>query len=203
VTGGNAGDARPVSAAPRGRRRFSVAATGSSGGLMQIKDGARRPLLDRAVPAKLVEKRPMQIRDIMNINTIRILKGSTMAQAAELAALSNASGLIVVDEEDGFIGVLSEGDMMRAILPEMSEVMEVGGDLRDAYDIFSEKGSKLGAEPIDNHLIPNPVTLKPEDPLLKAASTMAVHRMRRLPVVKNGKLIGTVSRGDILKAVLK
>ena len=45
----------------------------------------------------------MQIRDIMNINAIRILSGSTMAKAAELAALSNASGLFVVDDEDNFI----------------------------------------------------------------------------------------------------
>ena len=38
----------------------------------------------------------MQVRDIMNINAIRILSRSTMAQAAELAAMSNASGLFVV-----------------------------------------------------------------------------------------------------------
>ncbi len=145
----------------------------------------------------------MQIRDIMNINAIRILSGSTMAKAAELAAVSNASGLFVVDEEDNFIGVLSEGDMMKAILPEMSEVMAVGRNLRETYKISSEKGVKLGSELIDNHLIPNPITLKPEDPLLKAATTMAVKKMRRLPVVKNGKLVGTVSRGDICKAVLK
>ncbi len=145
----------------------------------------------------------MQVRDIMNINAIRILSGATMTEAAELAAMSNASGLFVVDGEDNFIGVLSEGDMMKAILPEMSEVMAVGQTLMESYDIFSEKGGKLGTEPIDSHLIANPITIKPEDPLLKAASTMAVKKMRRLPVVKNGKLVGTVSRGDICKAVLK
>ena len=145
----------------------------------------------------------MQVRDIMNINAIRILDGSTMAEAAELAAMSNASGLFVVDDEDTFIGVLSEGDMMKAALPEMSEVMDVGRSLRDTYDIFSEKGAKLGSEPIDSLLIRDPITLKPEDPLFKAVTTMAVKKMRRLPVVKNGKLVGTVSRGDICKAVFK
>jgi CBS domain-containing protein len=145
----------------------------------------------------------MQVRDIMNINAIRILSTSTMAEAAELAAMSNASGLFVVDDEDNFIGVLSEGDMMKATLPEMSQVMAVGRNLRESYDIFSEKGARLGTESIDNHLISDPITLNPGDPLLKAATTMAVKKMRRLPVVKNGKLVGTVSRGDICKAVLK
>ena len=85
----------------------------------------------------------MQVRDIMNINAVRILSRSTMAEAAELAAMSNASGLFVVDEEDNFIGVLSEGDMMKATLPEMSEFMAVGRNLRESYDIFSEKGASM------------------------------------------------------------
>lgn len=43
----------------------------------------------------------------MSINAIRILSQSTMAEAAEVAAFSNASGLFVVDDEDNFLGVLS------------------------------------------------------------------------------------------------
>ena len=62
---------------------------------------------------------------------------------------------------------------------------------------------QLGFEPIDNYLIPGPITLKPEDSLLMVATTMVDKNIRRLPVVKNGKLVGTVARGDICKAVLK
>ena len=145
----------------------------------------------------------MKVRDIMSINAVRIFNGTTMAEAAELAAMSNASGLFVVDEENTFIGVLSEGDMMAEVLPEMSEVMERRGNIRDSYDIFAEKGARLAAESIDKHLIADPLTLDPDDEILKAASTMAMKKMRRLPVVKNGMLVDTVSRGDICKAVLK
>ena len=42
----------------------------------------------------------MKVRDVMNINSIRILTGSTMSDAADLAAASNASGLFVVDNEN-------------------------------------------------------------------------------------------------------
>ncbi len=145
----------------------------------------------------------MKVGDIMSINSIRILSGSTMAEAAELAAISNASGLFVVDDENNLVGVLSEGDMMRLALPEMSAVMKEGGDLRSSYDIFSEKGASLGSDLIDDHLIKNPITLDPDKPVLFAATTMAMKKMRRLPVVKEGKLIGTISRGDICKAVFK
>ena len=117
--------------------------------------------------------------------------------------MANASGLFVVDQANTFVGVLSEGDMMGKLLPEMSEVIAKGGGLRSSYDIFSEKGAKLGGEPVDRHLVGNPITLDPNDELLKAATTMAMKNMRRLPVVKDGKLVGTMSRGDICKAVLK
>lgn len=145
----------------------------------------------------------MKIREILNINSIRITSGSTMAEAAELAAMSNASGLFVVDDENNFIGVLSEGDMMAKVLPDISEIMASSGGIQDSHEIFTKKGAKLGREKVDDHLVKVAITIDPDDNVLKAASTMAIKKMRRLPVVKNGKLLGTISRGDICKAVFK
>ncbi len=144
----------------------------------------------------------MKVRDIMNINSIRILSGSTMAEAADLAAISDASDLFVVDEDNNFIGVLSEGDMIAKTLPDITELMGTSGGIRDSQDIFSEKGGRLGREAIDPHMIKDPITLGPDDQLIKAATTMAKNKIRRLPVVKDGKLLGTISQGDICKAVL-
>jgi len=143
----------------------------------------------------------MKVRDIININSIRITSGSTMAEAAELAAMSNASGLFVVDDENNFIGVLSEGDMMAMVLPDMTEIMASSGGIQDSQEIFTQKGAALGRQKVDDHLVKASITIDPDDNVLKAASTMAIKKMRRLPVVKNGKLLGTISRGDICKAV--
>ncbi len=143
----------------------------------------------------------MKVRDIININSIRITSGSTMAEAAELAAMSNASGLFVVDDENNFIGVLSEGDMMAMVLPDMTEIMASSGGIQDSQEIFTKKGAALGRQKVDDHLVKASITIDPDDNVLKAASTMAIKKMRRLPVVKNGKLLGTISRGDICKAV--
>ncbi len=95
----------------------------------------------------------MKIREILNINSVRITSGSTMATAAELAAMSNASGLFVVDDENNFIGVLSEGDMMAMVLPDISEIMASRGGIQDSHEIFTKKGAKLGREKVDDHLV--------------------------------------------------
>ena len=78
-----------------------------------------------------------------------------------------------------------------------------GRNSRDSYNIFTEKGARRATEAIDAHLISVPLALDSRGYILKTASTIAMKKMRRPPVVKNGKLAGTVSRGDICKALLK
>ena len=144
----------------------------------------------------------MKIREMMNINPTRIRLGSSVREAADLFAYSNASDLVVVDAHNSLAGVLSEGDVIRAMLPQLSEVMAAGGTLADSYDLFEEKGAALGGQPIDAYVIRNPIVLSPNDEVHKAAGIMAAKQIRRLPVVENGKLVGTVSRADVCRAVL-
>ena len=75
--------------------------------------------------------------------------------------------------------------------------------LEDSGFLFSEKSSKLAGDSIDDHMIKDAVTLSPDKPLIKAATTMSLKKMRRLSVVKDGKLVGIISRGDICKAMFK
>jgi hypothetical protein len=94
----------------------------------------------------------VNVRDIMNINVTRILIGSTLSQAAEVSALSNAADLVVVDGSSTFIGVLSEGDLtfigvlsegdlMRAALPSLSDTLASGEQLSAGYGLLEEKAS--------------------------------------------------------------
>jgi len=145
----------------------------------------------------------MKIRDVMNINAFRVLAGSSVGKASEIAAFTSASDLVVVDEENTFKGVLSEGDLMRAALPTLSEIMDAGGELPDAYDLFQEKARELSDTPIDAYVIEHPITVSPEENVQKAAALMAARNIRRLPVVEDTRLVGTISRADICRAVFK
>ena len=144
----------------------------------------------------------MKIGDIMNVNATRIRAGATVRQAADVLVASQASDLMVVDEENNFVGVLSEGDLIRAALPRYEEILRDGGSLTDALETFVDNGRGLAAQPIAPMVIREPLTIGPDEALLKAAGTMISRQIRRLPVVSRGKLVGTVSRGDICRAVL-
>ncbi len=145
----------------------------------------------------------MRISELMNVNATRIRASATVRQAAEVLSGTQASDLMVVDEDNGFVGVLSEGDLIRAALPRYDEILSAGGgSLSDAFETFVDNGRALAGGSIAGLVIKAPITISPAEDVLKAAGTMISHQIRRLPVVADGKLVGTVSRADICRAVL-
>jgi CBS domain-containing protein len=142
------------------------------------------------------------IRDVMTIYPIHVELDSTMQRAAEIISIAEVSDIMVVDDEKNFQGVLSEGDMIRAVLPNADEVVAAGGSLNDAFTFFVKKGRDLADRPIAPLVIRDAITMKPTDHVAQAATIMADKQIRRLPVVDEGKLVGTVSRADICRAVI-
>ena len=143
-----------------------------------------------------------QIKDVMRVRTARIRQDSDIRHAAEIVALSGVSDLMVVDDEDKFIGVISEGDILRTALPDIDEILDEGGTLDDAFQIFLDKGKQLAELPIAPLIIREPIVLDPENHVAQAATILVDKQIRLLPVVQDSKLVGTISRADVCRAVV-
>jgi CBS domain-containing protein len=144
----------------------------------------------------------MRIGEVMDRRTARITVDAPMSLAAELLVLSQASDLMVVDDEGRYLGVLSEGDVLRAVMPDFEGLLESGASLQDAFGIFLDNGRQYGDQPIRRLVIRKSITVSPNDELLKAATVMVTKQIRRLPVVDDERLVGTVSRADLCWAIL-
>jgi CBS domain-containing protein len=138
----------------------------------------------------------------MTARPVRIRHDSSILHAAEVVALSRVSDLMVVDEENNFVGVLSEGDILRTALPDIDEILDEGGTLDDAYRIFIEKGTQLAELPIAPLVIREPIVLDPDNHVAQAATILIDRNIRLLPVVRDGKLVGAVSRADVCRAIV-
>src|SRR3974390_3458069 len=144
----------------------------------------------------------MLVRELTTIHPVSIHESADLRRAAEIITLAGASDLMVVDSKHSFGGVLSEGDLLRAILPNFDEVIAAGGPRADAFRFFVQKGHDLADRPIGPLIIRNPITVSPDDEVAPVAAIMIQKQIRRLPVVQDGQLVGTVSRADICRAVI-
>ncbi|MGI8806983.1 MAG: CBS domain-containing protein [Acidimicrobiales bacterium] len=161
------------------------------------------PVLDELL-ADWVERNRLpylQVGGVMDTDIVRIAPGATLHEAAELVATSRVGDLMVVADDGSFLGVLSEGDVLRNALPHVDDIVEAGGTLHDAYRLFVEKGREFHEKPILPLVITDPIVMHPDDHVAMAAAILIARQIRRLPIVAGGRLVGTISRANVCRAV--
>ena len=142
------------------------------------------------------------VSDVMTAFPAYIRLGATIRRAAEVVSVSEVGQLMVLDHDGRFVGSLSEEDLVRAMLPSFDDVTAGGGTLADAFRIFLERGRTLADRVIDPLVVRDAATVRSTDELARAAIVMIDRGIRRLPVVDDGALVGTLSRADLCRAVI-
>ena len=118
-------------------------------------------------------------QDIMKTDIVTISPDRTLREAVQILLENRISGLPVVDGEDRLLGIISEFALLAI-----------------AYDPPSRN------MPVREHMTQHIISVSPDTPITKMADTFILHRIRRLPVIKNDKLLGVVSRRELLGATL-
>lgn len=144
----------------------------------------------------------MLVEEFMTVHPVCIFEDVDVRQACAIISSAEISELMVVDKNHNFVGVLSEGDLLRAILPDFKEILAAGGTLEGAFNLFVSKGASLASYPIAPLIKRKPLTAGRKDEAAQVAALMLQKQIRRVPVVENNKLIGTVSRSDICRALI-
>lgn len=111
-------------------------------------------------------------------NVVTIGPEQTIREAIDLLVRHNIGALVVVDSALNSIGIISERDIVR--------------QLARQEDLFNE--------PISAIMTRDVIMAMPQDDLMSVANTMTEKRIRHLPLVDQGKLVGIISIGDVLKA---
>jgi CBS domain-containing protein len=118
--------------------------------------------------------------DIMSKNVTVIREEETMREAAERLAKDDIGVLPICDDNKQIKGLLTDRDIV-------VQVIARGKDPANTRARELEQGEV--------------VTLKPDDSIQHACDLMAEHKVRRLPVVDGGRVVGMVSQADVAKSV--
>ncbi len=142
----------------------------------------------------------MQAHDIMTPDVIAVQPDTPLAEVAELMLIHRISGLPVV-EDGAVVGMVSEGDLLRraelGTAPARPRWLTLFAAGDRAAEAFVRTHGRTAGEVMSQAL----VAVAPETPVEEIAALMETHRVKRLPVVRGGQLVGIVTRADLLRAL--
>ena len=140
----------------------------------------------------------MQAKDIMTTKVISIRPDTTVKEIARIMLKRHISAVPVVNANDAIVGIVSEGDLMRR--PESETERH-----RSWWLFFLQNSAEQALNYVKDHgrfardVMTSSVVSVSEDISVSAiAALLEEHRIKRVPVVRDGRLVGIVSRANLL-----
>jgi CBS domain-containing protein len=143
----------------------------------------------------------MKARDVMVSPVITVKPSSSVKEVATTMLEQRISAVPVVDDQGELVGIISEGDLMHR--------SEAGTERQRSWWLLGWTGDEtLAAEYVKAHarkvadvMTRKVITATPETPLQEIAALLEKNAIKRVPIVKDGQLVGIVSRANLIQAV--
>lgn len=132
----------------------------------------------------------MKVSEIMTLGTASVAPETTLAEAAQMMCNFRISALPVVADDDRPVAILTERDFFKQGCGALLRLLP------------AERAERLNRETVIDAATPNPFTIERDAPVEQAARKMEELAVRRLLVVDHGKVIGLISRADLLRALI-
>jgi CBS domain-containing protein len=141
------------------------------------------------------------VEDVMTRDVVTVSPATPIHEAASLMVKHRVSGLPVIDAEGHLVGIISDGDLI---------VRQRRQKETPWWHLFFTKGEQIAREyqravgtTVGEVMTQPVVTISPVWGIEVAAAILDHRNFRRLPVVLDGRLVGIVSRADVIKAVAR
>ena len=145
----------------------------------------------------------LTVRDVMSRSVVSVHRRTPLKEVAQALIDNRVSGVPVVDVDGAVVGVVSEADLL---------IKEQGAGAihhRPLTRLFGESREsraqilKVGALNADEAMTAPAITITSDRSIHEAAAIMTAKHVNRLPVVDEGRLVGIVSRADLVRAYVR
>ncbi|MGA7488332.1 MAG: CBS domain-containing protein [Xanthobacteraceae bacterium] len=143
----------------------------------------------------------MKAHDVMVSPVITVKPNASVREVAKIFIDRRISAVPVVDDQGRLVGIISEGDLLHR--------SEAGTERkRSSWLLLLTGNDTLAAEYVRAHarkvadvMTRNVITAAPDTPLHEIASLLEKNAIKRVPIVKDGQVVGLVSRANLIQAV--
>jgi CBS domain-containing protein len=144
--------------------------------------------------------------DIMTKNVKSARLNDSVAEVARVLSDNEISAVPVCDDKGAVVGMLSEGDLLRPVgkasavkrawwLNLLAEGTDLAPSFLECIRVENRRAHELMISPA--------ITTTPQASIPEVADLLVNHHIKRLPVIEDGKLVGIVSRADLVRALAK
>jgi CBS domain-containing protein len=148
------------------------------------------------------------VADIMERDPVSVRPGDDVETVIRILRENELPGVPVINEGGRCVGIVTENDLVLSEegadlhLPHHLDIM--GGVIYlESMKHFEARVKKAFASNVEDMMTPDPITVEASEPIEHAARLIAEHKHNRLPVVEHGRLVGVVTRVDVLDALTK
>jgi len=148
----------------------------------------------------------MLAKDIMTREVITVKPNDRVDEVAQLLVENKISGIPVVDEENHVVGIITEKDLIVKAselrvpfyLTLFDSIIFLENPIR-----FNNDLKKYTAVNVKDAMTKQVVVVEEDTEISDVVKIMQNKRINRVPVVRNGKLVGIITRNDVLKSLVK
>ena len=135
----------------------------------------------------------LTVRDVMTDHPRTVLAETPLKEAARTMVRAGLGALPVIDDERRVVGMVSEREVIRHLL---TTQVFTGADVRSSLSPLS------GPRTVRDVMSRQVMCVAPEQPIAEVASLMSNTDVDRVPVVREGQLVGFLTRGDIVRKLI-
>jgi CBS domain-containing protein len=145
-----------------------------------------------------VGRRTMQAQDVMTTKVVAVAPDTPVTEIAKLLVERQISAVPVVSDERRLLGIVSEGDLIHGLGKEgarRSWWLDLLASPQSRAKEYLKSHGRLAADLMTREVI----SVTPDTPLSEIARLLEARRIKRVPVLRDGELVGIVSRADLLR----
>ena len=143
----------------------------------------------------------MNASDIMVSDVITVKSSSTVEEVAGILLKNRISALPVVDDAGKLVGMISEGDLIRRGDADTGHDRPWWLRLLMGRDVLAAEFVKENSHTVADVMTRGVISVEPGTPVADVATLLERHRIKRVPIVHDGKIVGIVSRANLIQAL--
>lgn len=149
----------------------------------------------------------MLVREVMTKKTVTLRPKDTLEKTVRMLAKHGISGCPVVDSRKRVVGIITNTDVLH-VIDAQGRILKENEDLLSVVLGFLKGGTKKALKkvlktPVRSHMKREVITVAEDDDIANAVSVMNHNDIERLPVVRSGRLVGIISRKDVMRFLQK